>query len=439
MQKITVLILLTIITLPIIAQDTTQVNEAKTGWNFGLLPVVSYNTDLGLQYGVLTNVYQYGDGSIYPAYFHSIYGEVSRYTKGSGIYRLFYDSKYFIKNIRTTFDISYLPDEALDFYGFNGSQSVLNNGWQTTGDTQYKTRMFYKHKRNILRGKFDFQGKTPFNNLNWAAGFELANYKIGTVDIDKLNKGKDADKMLPDTATLYDLYVDWNIIKPNETKGGFFTSLKAGLVYDTRDNEPNPMKGLWSEVVVAETFGAGFNFTKLAITHRQYFTIVNNRLSFAYRLGYQGVLAGTVPFYFLPNMTFSYLPSSTSDGLGGSKSVRGMVRNRVVGRGVAYGNFELRWQFVHFKFINQNFYLALSPFADFGKVLVEHKFDKSLIPEIIDQSQYFSTKPDKLHITYGGGLHIAMNRNFIIACDLGFPANKQDGEMGLYIGMNWLF
>lgn len=428
------------------AQNDSISKNVKTDWNFGVLPVISYNTDLGLQYGALTNIYYYGKGDIYPAYYHSIYAEVSRYTKGSGIYRLFYDSKYLIKGIRTTVDLSYLPDQALDFYGFNGYQSVFNSEWQDDEDTvSYKTRMFYKHKRNVARAKFDFQGKTKIKNLNWAAGLILKNAEIASVDTAKLNSGKDDEDKLPNENTLYDNYRDWGIIKDNEADGGFFTTIKAGIVYDSRDNEPNPMKGLWSEIVLAQTLNSEFNFTKLAITHRQYFTLIEKNLSFAYRLGYQGIIAGDAPFYALPTMVYSYLPSSNSDGLGGSKTLRGVIRNRVVGKGVVMGNLELRWKFAYFKFLKQNVYLALSPFMDFGQVVQERDIDKSGIesdptnPDYVDQSEYFNSGGDKMHITYGAGFHFAMNQNFIISADYGRPINKQDGSSGLYIGMNFLF
>ncbi len=48
--------------------------EAKDGWNFGALPAVSFDTDLGFQYGALVNLFDYGDGSGYPNYNHSLYG-----------------------------------------------------------------------------------------------------------------------------------------------------------------------------------------------------------------------------------------------------------------------------------------------------------------------------------------------------------------------------
>lgn len=143
MKKILLIIICGVFITSLFAQnDSTKAKNVKTGWNFGLLPVVSYNSDLGFQYGVLTNFYNYGDGSTFPKYKHSIYAEVSRYTKGSGIYRLFYDSEFLIPKIRLTADLSYLPDQALDFYGFNGYDAAYKKDFsdETTGD--YQTRFF---------------------------------------------------------------------------------------------------------------------------------------------------------------------------------------------------------------------------------------------------------------------------------------------------------
>ncbi len=102
-------------------------------------------------------------------------------------------------------------------------------------------------------------------------------------------------------------------------------------------------------------------------------------------------------------------------------------------------NLEVRWRFAHFRFINQNWHTALSPFMDLGQVVVEKEIDKTGIPANIDQSTYFKDGGDALHLTYGAGLHIVMNENFIIAADVGMPANDQDGGLGIYIGMNYLF
>ncbi|PLX07497.1 MAG: hypothetical protein C0596_11235 [Marinilabiliales bacterium] len=440
MKKFSLSIVFLLVVAILFAQDEDKKpDDVKTGWNFGLLPVVSYNSDLGFQYGVLTNFYNYGDGSTYPKYKHSIYAEVSRYTKGSGIYRLFYDSEFLIPKIRLTADLSYLPDQALDFYGFNGYDAIYNSDFKDETSTDYQTRMFYKHQRNILRFKLDFQGKTPVDNLNWALGYNFMDIEIGSVPLAKLNEGKDSVDMLPIVNGLYDNYVDWGIISPEEATGGMHNSLKVGLVYDTRDNEPCPMKGLWTEVVLFNSFSKDFTFGKFAATHRQYFTLVEDDLSFVYRLGYQGLVYGDIPFYLLPYMVYSYMPSSTVDGLGGSKSVRGMIRNRTVGEGVGFANIEFRYKFARFRFIGQNWYAALNPFLDAGMVIQKVDIDKTNIPASIDQAQFFADDAETVNLTYGCGLHLAMNENFVIAADIGLPVKHDDGSMGVYIGMNWLF
>ena len=58
----------TIDSLSIDTISTIKKEKIKTGWSFGALPAVSYNTDVGLQYGGLVNLYYYGDGSKYPEY-----------------------------------------------------------------------------------------------------------------------------------------------------------------------------------------------------------------------------------------------------------------------------------------------------------------------------------------------------------------------------------
>lgn len=96
-------------------------------------------------------------------------------------------------------------------------------------------------------------GKLAGDKLKWTAGFNMLNFKIAKVDIDKLNKGKDEADKLPthsEQPGLYQKYQDWGIITEEEANGGFIPALKAGLVYDSRDNKPNPMKGIWTEAVV---------------------------------------------------------------------------------------------------------------------------------------------------------------------------------------------
>ena len=104
------------------------------------------------------------------------------------------------------------------------------------------------------------------------------------------------------------------------------------------------------------------------------------------------------------------------------------------------GNAELRWKFVRFSWIKNNFYLGLNAFTDFGRVtkMVDVK-SKVISMSSVPQPIYFNWDAERMHVSYGGGLRIVMNENFVIAADYGMAANKQDGSSGFYMGLNYLF
>lgn len=439
-------------TLAFAQEDTTKAEKKekiKKGFSFGGIPVIAYDTDVGLKYGALANLYHYGDGSRYPQYDHSLYLEWSRTTKGNGINQIIYDSEKLIPNMRVTAEVSYMTEKALHFFGFNGYNSYYNADFEDDSDenSSYVSRVFYRHDRKSLRLKADFQGNIGSKKLRWLAGIAFHKTTIASVDIAKLNEGKSDEELLPDVPGLYDYYVDWGIINADYAKGGNNTMLKFGLIYDTRDIEANPSKGIWEEVVFL-TSPKAFGYDEFTVTalflHRQYFTLVPNTLTFAYRLGYQTKLAGDIPYYLLPYYTDS---KQIKDGFGGSKTIRGIFRNRVVGDGVAFGNFEFRWKAIKTYLFKQNFYIALSAFLDAGRVVDPYSLNLENVPSNITLSnginynpqEWFSYQDEAFHIGYGAGVRFALNENFIIAVDYGLAAKEEDGKSGLYIGLNWLF
>ena len=416
-----------------------SVKHVKTGLTFGALPAVAFDTDIGFKYGLLTNFYLFGDGSTYPKYLHSFYAEFNRTTKGSGLMQFIYDSEYLIPNIRLTAEASYFTEQALDFYGFNGYQAWYDPDFEDRNSALYKSRVYYRHDRKMLRLRSDFQGSIIGKKLRWMAGFEHNGFNVGSVDIKKLNKGKSEEDKLPEnTLLLYDKFVEWGAIKDNEKDGGNHNLLKFGMVYDTRDNEPNPMSGVWSEMVLitAPSFlGNTPSYTKLAITHRQYFTLVDEILNLAVRLSYQPKLGGDIPFYALP---YVHNTNITRDGLGGAKTMRGILRNRVVGDDLFYGNVELRWKFFRKILGKQYLYFALSAFSDFGQVTREYKF---LSDSNNNEAREWFAKGsnERMHFSYGGGISGALNHNFVAHVNYGRAVDNRDGKSGLYIGLNYLF
>lgn len=450
-KRHSILCLISLISMSILAQEAEEIaplheENVKTGFNLGGVPVVAYDSDIGFKYGALVNLYWYGDGSRYPQYDHSLYVEWSRTTKGNGINQITYETDKLLPGIRSLFEVSYLTEKALDFYGFNGYQAVYDLDFEKEGyDSEgFANRLFYRHSRQLLRIKADFQGEIIGQKFRWLGGIAYYGSSIDSVDVDGLNEGKDEDLLSKNS--LYGSYVDWGMIKEDQANGGNHTVLKGGLIYDTRDNEPNPFTGVWSEMQLhyAPAFlsNTDYGYARLILTHRQYFTLIPEWMNLAYRISYQGKIAGEMPFYMMPFM-FQTAPKLTRDGIGGSKTVRGVRRNRIVGDGFAFGNFELRGKILRTKLFRQNFYIALSAFADAGMVVQKYDFDSSGMPDELPADfpdQILDLNANEVpHVGFGGGIHFALNQNFIVTADYGFAAKKEDGDTGLYINLNYLF
>jgi outer membrane protein assembly factor BamA len=412
--------------------------DVKKGWNIGPLPAIGYNSDLGFQLGALCDIYYYGDGSVYPGYMHKFNIEASYYFKGSGVFHFFYDSKYLIPKVRLTTAVTYLPNPIMNFYGFNGAASPY-----TAALDKQDGMAFYSMKRNSLRVLADFSGNIK-GHLNWAAGMAFWSYKVGDVSLKKYAENA--------SNSLYNLYRHYGVIGDDEATGGSHLELKAGLVYDTRDHEAAPSRGIWAEAMVygsPDMFqSAGFNYLKATVHFRHYLPVWEDRIVFAYHLAYQGTIAGRVPFYLQSNITTPYLRQVNSEGLGSVNTLRGMLYNRIVGDGVGWGNAEMRIRVVQFRFINQGWYVALNPFFDAGMVVQPYrlsemkaaattlKADPATAP-LADM--VYSGRDEKLHMSAGMGIKLAMNRNFIVSVEWAKPFDKQDGTNGINVGLNYIF
>lgn len=410
-----------LVLIPVVARTQSQDSlpaKIKKGWNFGPLPAIGYNSDLGFQYGALTDIFYFGDGSTFPKYIHKFNVEVSQYTKGTGIYHIFYDSEHLLKGIRTTVDVSYLTDKMMDFSGFNGFMADYDAAVALDNPS------FYKIDRRLMRATVDFQGPIK-GNWSWAAGVGIYGYNIGQVRLEKYAR---ADN-------LYTHYLNSGLIELKEAKGGTKLELKLGIVHDTRDNEADPTRGIWSEAIFFGSPGAQ-SYLKLSLVHRGFLPLYKDKLTFAYRVAVQSNLAGQAPFYMLQNLSTLYFRQITSEGLGGVNTLRGVMRNRVVGNGVAWANLEIRYRFLNFRFLKQDWYLAVNPFFDAGRVIQYYKKDMMLA---VTDPDIESTNDEKLHMTAGAGIKAIMNRNFIVSFEWGKPFNSGDGKNGMNIGLNYIF
>ena len=459
-----------LVSINVVAQNAEPTAEAapakkeiiKTGYNFGPLPAVAFDADKGFQLGALLNIYDFGDGSTYPNTRQQWYFEASFFTKGSQLYVVSYDNRTWIPGVRFSTALTITNDKAMDFYGFNGYQSYYD--FQKVLDGKKNDDMYIytpKYRTNRLAALFkaDFVGKIGDTPLSWEAGYHLSYFKQGAINREKINKNKDENKMFPDSEpTLFEQYRTWGIIKDSEADGGLNSTVRVGLLFDTRDKEGAPSRGVWAEahvMMAPKWLGTTNPYYKYSATFRHYVPIVSkDRLTFAYRLNYEGTFGRKAPYYVLPYMT-TVGPTYDRDGMGGFRTVRGIMRNRVQGLDMASYNAELRWRFVQFTLWKQNIAFGLNVFSDgtmvtkgydmsFGRTLADFATPNEYEKAKAEYTAYMAqgTKKDRPHITVGGGFRFIMNQNFIVCLEYGKPVGKlakQDGKGAFYINTGYLF
>ena len=407
----------------------------KTGWNIGPLPVLGFDSDLGFQYGACVDFFNFGDGSRYPRYNYKFNVEVSRYTKGSGVFRFYADMPFLIKDTKLFFDLTYNYSKKFEFFGFNGYEASLFDPNLAANEDiiGYKSGYHYI-KRNTLRFVGSMQ-RTFFHvpNLNWVVG--LAYYNVKT---DSLNLvGYEGQQ------TLYTNYVNTGIIKENEKNGGNIAQLRLGMIYDSRDHNSDPSKGIYAEYTLTGSSdffdGNGYNALIQTFIWRHYVPIYKDKLTFAYRLGVQHKIAGSTPWYMINNINTPFFQKMYTEGLGGVVTMRGVNRNGVLGDGFLLGNAELRWHFLDFQFINQNWQLALSPFFDAGMIIQPFR-EQELKEAEIEGVELYSGNKEGVHMAAGAGLKIIMNRNMILGVDAGRALDSRDGQkFKIFVGFNYIF
>lgn len=440
--------------------------EMKKGWSFGLLPTATYSVDNGFQAGAFGDVYYYGDGNTYPDPLHKISWEASYFTHSHRV-RLYlaYDSKYLIPNMRVNASVTYMNDPLYSFWGFNGSAATQNyDVWgnrdmtiPSVADPTVLTNVnYYGMSRDMLRILANFQGRIT-DNLNWAAGVNFWNWKLGDMHDNGVKNG-DETRYYNTTSTLYNFLNTSGVISDAEKNGGLALELNAGLVYDTRDMEAAPNNGIWAEAYLNGNI-LNQGYLKACAYFRHYISIpisipAGNPV-FAYRLAWQHTIAGETPLYMIQNNPLLVQRNMISEGFGSSNTIRGLRENRILAEGMAWANTELRIKLVKFTLAKQYFYIAVNPFFDAGIITKPYKADalaKIAAPDgkVYDPAYDLLTgahnpiyDPDKVNaLVYSGGagLKIAMNQNFIVSADFAKCFTEgMDAGLWIGIGINYQF
>lgn len=409
------------------------------------IPFAAYDADLGAQFGAIVLVYNYGK-DLYPHYRNKIYFNGCIYSSMAGAVKLTYDSGKEFHKFRFTAHTRYSHEESAAFYGFNGSPAYVNKDWTDVSSSQYQSRLFYSVCSNQFRFITDFSLEL-FEKVKFVTGTSSWYVSVKEPDVSFFRTFW-PNQTIPSNSEvlpLWSRYDKLGIIPANELHGGWCNYIKVAIMRDSRDFEPNPHQGSRSEVLfnVAPWGLNRWPHTKLTLSHVHFFPL-HKRLTFAARGAIQSTVLGHAPYFVQPYI-HSSLGFSSSSGLGGSETLRGILQNRIVADGVVLTNLELRWRAVNFKFIRKQFWLGTSVFTDAGKAIKSINFDKEkAIAQAKQQNIDFSTvftadNQDKFHFSYGGGIKIGINETTILSGDLAFPYYWHDGRVSLYLGVDFMF
>lgn len=261
-----------------------------------------------------------------------------------------------------------------------------------------------KHKFLEREWMLDPKVERSFGSLRVLAGYEIQHLAYRTFD-NELVDGDDPvtgrSARVPAGKSL--LREDAEAGRAFGLQGGRVSLVQLSIMYDTRDYEPDPSRGVfleWATEHSSKATGSEFTFTKMLLQGRYFVKLAPRLLKrtvLATRLGYGTILGKEAPFFEFQDQ---WSAEGSIRALGGNQTLRGYKANRFLGRTVAFLNAEVRHRVADFDAWRQNFTLTLAPFVDLGTV----------------GDREFLVKPTA-RISGGAGLRIGWNRSTVIVLD----------------------
>ena len=369
----------------------------------GVLPLISYDSDLGIGFGVLGNLAKI-DPELEPWRWR-LTAQVffSLKPEPPGPPRLPYQSHYLrldkpgLANgrLRLRVELRFQRQSNTGYYGL-GQGSAFETPWDSVDPEEdpegwEAARRFNEYDRihpsleselrlSLPHGFFAFGGAgLTWNWLDVAPGSRL--------DLDR--RGGSGSWVQEQLVGL----------QRHGTLAG-----TLGIAWDSRDSEAAPDRGQFHELSLR---GGGLlelpgGWGGANLTARFYAPLVAGRLTLASRV-LVDLLWGQVPFYELAR----FGGTEAEEGPGGSMSVRGLPARRYHGRLKAIGNVELRSRIVLFRLAGQASSFGAVVFVDAGRVWA----DTQARPKL-------DTGGHPLGLGLGGGLRLQVGETFIVRADV---------------------
>jgi outer membrane protein assembly factor BamA len=298
------------------------------------IPLLSFNSDMGVGYGAVGGMYIYRPGKA--PYAHGIAAQVFFSTRGIQNHYLRYDGPRLLGPMRVEARFEYRREFLSPFYGAGNRSAPEFRG--NVDDRRFNYDKGSPSAMLRLRGRP--LGST--HPLQTYVGYSLRHTRVATYQASVLEQ-----------------------LKPVGLEGGRTGQLQAGVLWDTRDDESDPSSGGVEELglrVSSQATVSRYQYAGVTLSERRYFKLAP-WLVLAQRLTLD-MLFGEVPFFEWANTG----GVGAGEGIGGMSSVRGIERNRFAGNIKAFSNTELRFQATQFGLFGEQVRLGGVAFLDLGRV-----------------------------------------------------------------------
>jgi len=402
------------------------------------IPDFSSDPVTGIGFGVRTNVYWNGNKDnplfAYTPYLAKLKANAAYYTSNARELIMSLDIPYY-KGTRWRFKVDFKAQQnpANLYFGLSdetlGALRLPSNPNQT-----YATYDDFDKARKTLRpgeaGEYVFVTDALSNRfreteymLNLKADYALGNGKwrlMGGYEIQHLSyktfEGTDAEALHPTTGERLTAPNGFSLLRRNYDEGkisglegGWISIVQTALIYDTRDFEPDPSRGMYFEIAneySGKYVASQFDFNKLFVQGRYYKKLpIGPRTVLAARAGAGNVFGSKAPFFEYQDQ---WSPEGSINALGGKQSLRGYRANRFLARSMWFSNIELRIRLAETSIGKQRFTFGVAPYFDAGTV----------------RNDWKHLNFSKIRTSYGGGLRIAWNQSTILSFDYGI--SKED-------------
>jgi hypothetical protein len=404
---------------------------------FGALPAINYDTDLGFGFGAIASVARFATG--YRPYKWRLelqaYATVKR-APGQGAQLPFHDDYLNMdfpgllgNRLRITGRVGFRKFANTGYYGF-GNASRSEKPWEAIDPDEDLAA---------------YQAAHRYHSFDHIYPLLLANARIKLWDRSTPEQRKRIEALVGINAT-------YNIVRPYKdskleqdiaslrddtqdaktlarllrgTDPAMLLLLNLGLLFDTRDHEFTPTRGTFTELSVRSSPGVqqDLRYAAFALNTAWYKALVGEYLSFAIR-GAADVIVGDAPFYELTR--FGAL--QPRDGPGGGWSLRGVPRQRYSGKVKLIQNLELRSLFWRFNVGKSRFVVGAVAFLDAARIWADLR-GTQLAGVNVDGGTF--------KVGTGGGLRVRWGETLVIRFDGAYSPTEK--TPGFYVDIGHVF